>query len=455
MRTPKFRSQPCSLSLLQNQQSAALFLPPNRPSVQFVHSLSSVNHKQTETPEAFIHSRPPHILEMSGNNWNSSFRPHGHRFHRTEAEANSCNFNSADRHFSNLPEYPPLRRQRAPRPARVPQQQLQQEVNDGNDIVRFDSPTLPPVPPATPASRLSSRTPTTPPPAPSRREHLPATPTPQPSPRRSLTPAPGYPTPFSQETARQVPPQELETSQSEAASPTPTRLAGDNSNMMRDRLRSRLSNAHSATPTSFVPETPLQGRAANAALEGPVRHTIEQHDPPAPQAQNAGAASASGSNSQQPRDNTPVASPTPTPAPGAREATPRTQEMNRLRQVNTTLSDTLATTTGTLEDVNARANRLQQRNVLIAAENQQNERQLEDRLRAAEADRQLAHDQADAAVRDTAEARKWRLDVRLVWLWLMAILLVALLAFALWVCWINQIDFEYIRRRRREFYGMD
>jgi cation transport ATPase len=129
--------------------------------------------------------------------------------------------------------------------------------------------------------------------------------------------------------------------------------------------------------------------------------------------------------------------------------------MNRLRQVNTTLSDTLATTTGTLEDVNARANRLQQRNVLIAAENQQNERQLEDRLRAAEADRQLAHDQADAAVRDTAEARKWRLDVRLVWLWLMAILLVALLAFALWVCWINQIDFEYIRRRRREFYGMD
>ncbi len=219
--------------------------------------------------------------------------------------------------------------------------------------------------------------------------------------------------------------------------------------MPLSRLRLReldAQEAKSATPTSFVAESPRPGSEASAALPGVIQSIEVGHTRVASSQSASAKASASVQVPATIAEEHPIVEDPP------REATPKTLQITYLRQLAHDLTDNLREQT-------ALSHRLFTRKEVEAAGRQYAEAKVhaeEMRRHGTEAELQLAHDQLEACQRAfaAAEARaEYGVTARGVLEVLLRVCAVVMILWWAW-CWVNRVDNEYINGRMRAHYGL-
>lgn len=353
--------------------------------------------------------------------WSDRARPHHHRVHRTEHEADDCPFHPEQKHFRYLPPYPPLRRKRVVSDQEGPssreqstkedeggedEEEAEQDVHGNLSTAADDhSSVLSSVSSSILASPIgsllksigsgSSRHDTPGPEAP--------------------VPEAGYPTPFSQEL------QKKDYAASPAAYPEGTPTPGGGFEVEVHMAKTRLQARHDNTASSVLAPSinlndPLPPPDIDGALPGPPHRSIEAGSP-------------------SPLVLVPA---TETPPPRS-----DTRELSDLRRCHSDLMDELRDQTFT-------TGRLRTRNRIHVANAHVQDRRLYDM----QAELQLAHGELDSAQAQASRERADAVTARRICKWSVGGLLLLILVYVLW-CWVNGVEYEYIAKRLREFYGLD
>jgi hypothetical protein len=353
------------------------------------------------------------LTNIMSNHWETLTRLPNHRLHPTREEALACGHSKEKKHFDHLPEYPPLRKKcTARRAAGKGYRRPSVETVDGeedNIIVRQSSSSQ-----DWPAFERSS-------PGRSSCGNTPAFANSSPA----SSPPPAYPAPLTQQKTLE--------DESEAG-------VNDVDPIRRRLDMSAATSARTATPISFVAETPLPGLSSSSALPGVVQ-SIETDDI----AHAPSQASASGSSSA-------VIPATIFSENNDREETPKTQLMNQLRGL-------LDNNNENLRDSIFLNHRLQTRNEIDRLSREVAEakaQEAEVKRYGTEAQLQLAREETDAVVRKLEEAKTQTKPLNAKQFAGDAAAFLVLLVAVVYAFWgkVNGADFEYIEKRRRELFGL-
>lgn len=411
------------------------FSPPRVRSIQIkdppsigTQAVAGDQHQQIRRSQTTLLSETNTlpIQQTMSEGWINWARLQDHRLHRSQRDADECPFHPDRKHFSYLPPCPEESRNLRGRRSLVSMigahagskgwedsgedQEVDEEyVQDDESLDSADdaSSVLSSTCSSVVASPLSGSF------SFSGSESLPRHNTPG---RAAPTAAEaGYPTPISQQVQRKA--RKPLSTYSRAATPTPAHVVEVDVHMARTRRRSLINNAAASLVShSIISETTLAPPDADGALPGPPHRSIE-----------------AGSHS-------PLVIVPATATPPPRSNTP---ELRALRRRHSDLVEELRDQTFT-------SARLQTRNRIHVANLTIRQRELHD----AQAELKFAHDQLEAAQTEAGRKREDAVTARRICGWSVAGFAVMVVAYVVW-CWINGVEYEYIAKRLREFYGLE
>jgi hypothetical protein len=217
-----------------------------------------------------------------------------------------------------------------------------------------------------------------------------------------------------------------------------------------DRLRSSLNGARSITSNGFVAETPLPGLAADGAVLGPVRHTIETPNidaraPSQPGWIDSGQIGEQSVSSDAELDQAinDFRAASESDDSGSDLHTP-SSTISEVREERDGLRRVLETVTNRLNDVLGLTDRLRTRAAVHRGEAQHANAEL-DRMRA---------EVIEARRQAQQHSSKNHLLSGGYWIYV-AVMVLLLVLVGLFVRWANGIELGYVEKQRKNFFGME